>query len=220
MAEINQQDILKAFYRFDCAGIVLTRIGDRAVPAGEQKKTKLRIELAKSWLDLFKGLDRSLWEKAVEIALSESKIYPDDQAMIDYVVRAEKGDAAPTEPAPKPAPSKKLGTAERMAEMFRRAKAGDFAGAYAMSCRDYTDEEIVCYAKEHWPDCDGTWIDKNYYELKQLLLQEKTCNKCMSLRGCTWHGMRNKGRIDKYSGCLEMVAEECPMRRPKKNEVQ
>lgn len=222
MATINQQDVLKAFYQFDCAGIVLTKLDGRAVAVVDQKNPKLRMELAKIWLDLFDGLDKDIWAKAVDIALAESKVYPDDAQMLEYVVRAEVGDtpkAAPAPAAPTTA-AKRLSNTERMAEMFRRAKAGDFAGALQLCRSDYTADEIICFAREHWHDVDDAWIDKNYRELRQLLLQQKSCDKCMSLHGCQWRGMRSKGVIDKYSGCLNLVAEECPLRRPKSNEVQ
>ena len=97
------------------------------------------------------------------------------------------------------------------------AKAGRFAEAAQYFKASVEEDEIICYAKEHWPEAEAEWIKKNKDELKELVKQEHICGKCMCLKRCRTNGYRRIGSIDKYTGFLIVKMEICSMKRMEKN---
>lgn len=96
------------------------------------------------------------------------------------------------------------------------AKAGRFAEAAQYFKTSIEEDEIICYAKEHWPEAEAEWIEKNKDELKELVEQEHICGKCMCLKRCRTNGYRRVGSIDKYTGFLILKMEVCSMKRMEK----
>ncbi|WP_307744332.1 hypothetical protein, partial [uncultured Phascolarctobacterium sp.] len=122
----------------------------------------------------------------------------------------------PTPPAPKKVPEY-VQKPQRIAKIIELAKNGRFSEAAQYFKASVEEDEIICYAKEHWPEAEAEWIEKNKDELKELVEQEHICGKCMCLKRCRTNGYRRVGSIDKYTGFLIVKMEVCSMKRMEKN---
>lgn len=225
MTELNRQHILKAFFQFDKRHLPVPD-GKGGYMANMDVATRKR--LCEEWLTAFCTVDGETFEHAIELALGECKKYPDQAAMWNYINQAagvedeapaeivwEQEEQKPVAPQPASKIPGYLSNSQRIAKMMELAKQGDFkAAASCLAGKDViTQDEIICYAKEHWQDASFEWIAANGYEIKQLVRQEKACAKCMTLKGCKWRGYQSVGEIDKFTGALCIKVQACSLRR-------
>lgn len=58
---------------------------------------------------------------------------------------------------------------QRIAKIIELAKAGRFTEAAQYFKTSIEEDEIICYAKEHWPEAEAEWIEKTKMNLKNWL---------------------------------------------------
>ena len=222
MNVITKQNVLKAFYQFDKKKMPIMEINGKLSASMD---IAMRKRLCDEWLVAFRTVDAVVFDKAAELALASCKKYPDELEMWDFISQAaelgnnepaEEEALLPTRPAPKKVPEY-VQKPQRIAKIIELAKAGRFAEAAQYFKASVEEDEIICYAKEHWPEAEAEWIKKNKDELKELVEQEHICGKCMCLKRCRTNGYRRVGSIDKYTGFLIVKMEICSMKRMEKN---
>ena len=222
MNVITKQNVLKAFYQFDKKKMPIMEINGKLSASMD---IAMRKRLCDEWLVAFRTVDAVVFDKAAELALASCKKYPEESEMWDFISQAaELGNnepaqeeaLLPTPPAPKKVPEY-VQKPQRIAKIIELAKAGRFAEAAQYFKTSIEEDEIICYAKEQWPEAEAEWIEKNKDELKELVEQEHICGKCMCLKRCRTNGYRRVGSIDKYTGFLILKMEVCSMKRMEKN---
>lgn len=217
MKTITEQDVLKAFYRFDCKKMPVLDINGSLTPSMD---VTMRKKLCAEWLECFQGLETELFEKAAQIALERCKKYPTMSEMFEFIALADGGVDVTPEPesAPKPTPASKL-RKERISAIIDAAKQGDFETA-RKNAEPFAKgaAEIKSYAKEIWPDASDGWIADNWLAIGMLYAQEKSCRSCGSARRCRTYGYRLTARNDKPEGEVITAMVPCYMRKAGKNE--
>lgn len=219
---ITKQNVLKAFYQFDKKKIPIMEINGKLSASMD---VAMRKKLCEEWLNAFCTVDADIFDKATELALAVCKKYPEEVEMWDFISRAaDQGNNEPVhiEPLlPPPTHPQKvpeyIPKFQRITKIIELAKTGRFAEAAQYFKTSIEEDEIICYAKEHWPEAEAEWIEKNKDEIKELVKQEHICGKCMFLKRCRTNGYRRVGSIDKYTGFLILKMEVCPMKRMTKN---
>ena len=217
MKTITEQDVLKAFYRFDCQKLPVLDINGNLSPSLD---VMMRKNMCAEWLDAFDGLEAEVFEKAVQIALKKCQKYPSLSEMFEFIALADGGVEIETKPAPaqNPVPYNQL-RGERIEAIVAAAKQGDFKTAqkYAeLLARGKA--EITQYAKEVWPDACEDWILENWLAIGMLYAQERSCQNCGSARRCRTYGYMLTARNKKPEGELTTVMVPCYMRKRESNE--
>lgn len=218
MNVITKQNVLKAFYQFDKKKIPIMAINGQLSASMD---IAMRKRLCETWLNAFCTVDAVIFDNATKLALAVCKKYPDEAEMWEFINQAAEfgaGEAEQeTELRPEPAPSKKepvyVKKSQRISTIIELAKAGKFSEAAQYCKTSVEDDEIICYAKEKWPEVQREWIDNNKAVIKQLVEQEHICGKCMTLKKCRTYGYRSIGLIDKHTGVLYITMEVCTMKR-------
>lgn len=217
MKTITEQDVLKAFYRFDCQKLPVMDINGNLSPSLD---VMMRKNMCAEWMDAFDGLEAEVFEKAVQIALKKCKKYPSLSEMFEFIALADGGVEVETKPAPvqKTVPYNML-RGERIEAIVAAAKQGDFKTAqkYAELLAK-SKAEITQYAKEVWPDACDAWILENWLAIGMLYAQERSCQNCGSARRCRTYGYRLTARNKKPEGELTTVMVPCYMRKRESNE--
>lgn len=217
MKTITEQDVLKAFYRFDCQKLPVLDINGNLSPSLD---VMMRKNMCAEWMDAFDGLEAEVFEKAVQIALKKCKKYPSLSEMFEFIALADGGTEVESEPAPvqKTVPYNKLRD-ERIEAIVAAAKQGDFKTAqkYAELLAQ-GKAEIMQYAKEVWPDACEDWILENWLAIGMLYAQKRSCQNCGSARRCRTYGYRLTARNKKPEGELTIVMVSCYMRKRESNE--
>ena len=217
MKTITEQDVLKAFYRFDCRKLPVMDINGKLSPSLD---VMMRKNMCAEWMDAFDGLEAELFEKAVQIALKKCQKYPSLSEMFEFIALADGGTEVESEPASvqKTVPYNKLRD-ERIEAIVAAAKQGDFKTA-----QKYAEllakgkAEIMQYAKEVWPDACEDWILENWLAIGMLYAQERSCQNCGSARRCRTYGYRLTARNKKPKSELTIVMVPCYMRKRESNE--
>lgn len=217
MKTITEQDVLKAFYKFDCQKLPVLDINGKLSPSLD---VMMRKNMCAEWLDAFAGLEADLFARAVQIALEKCKKYPSLSEMFEFIALADGGAEVETKPAPvqKPVLYNKLRD-ESIEAIVAAAKQGDFKTAqkYAeLLAKGKT--EITRYAKEMWPDACDAWILENWLAIGMLYAQERNCQNCGSARRCRTYGYRLTARNKKPEGEVITVMVPCYMRKKESNE--
>ncbi|MGM9582195.1 MAG: hypothetical protein ACI3WU_00560, partial [Phascolarctobacterium sp.] len=130
MAAINQQSILKAFYRFDQNNMPLTNV--EGAPVGDTRDVGARKELCQMWLDAFEGLEKEVWDKVIEVVQNTCKEYPSIEQIYQIIEQVtspcepEPAEEKEPEPAPLPPPvenkkPKRMSSEKRIQAMFELA---------------------------------------------------------------------------------------------------
>lgn len=181
MNVITKQNVLKAFYQFDKKKMPIMEINGKLSASMDIAMRKRRV--MNGWV-AFRTVDAVVFDKAAELALASCKKYPDELEMWDFISQAaepaQEEALLPTPPAPKKVPEY-VQKPQRIAKIIELAKAGRFTEAAQYFKTSIEEDEIICYAKEHWPEAEAEWIEKNKDELKELVEQEHICGKCMWL---------------------------------------
>ena len=217
MKTITEQDVLKAFYRFDCRKLPVMDINGKLSPSLD---VMMRKNMCAEWMDAFDGLEAELFEKAVQIALKKCQKYPSLSEMFEFIALADGGTEVESEPASvqKTVPYNKLRD-ERIEAIVAAAKQGDFKTA-----QKYAEllakgkAEITQYAKDVWPDAKDAWIMDNWLAIGMLYAQERSCQNCGSARRCRTYGYRLTARNKKPKSELTIVMVPCYMRKRESNE--
>lgn len=217
MKTITEQDVLKAFYKFDCQKLPVLDINGKLSTSLD---VMMRKNMCAEWLDAFAGLEADLFARAVQIALEKCKKYPSLSEMFEFIALADGGAEVETKSAPvqKPVLYNKLRD-ESIEAIVAAAKQGDFKTAqkYAeLLAKGKT--EITRYAKEMWPDACDAWILENWLAIGMLYAQERNCQNCGSARRCRTYGYRLTARNKKPEGELAIVMVPCYMRKRESNE--
>ena len=89
MKTITEQDVLKAFYRFDCKKMPVLDINGSLTPSMDVTMHK---KLCAEWLECFRGLETELFEKAAQIALERCKKYLRKERISAIIDAAKQGD--------------------------------------------------------------------------------------------------------------------------------
>ena len=99
MKTITEQDVLKAFYQFDCQKLPVMDINGRLSPSLD---VMMRKNMCAEWMDAFDGLEAELFEKAVQIALKKCQKYPSLSEMFEFIALADGGAEVESEPGKEP----------------------------------------------------------------------------------------------------------------------
>ena len=217
MKTITEQDVLKAFCRFDCKKMPVLDINGKFTASLD---VEMRKRLCAEWMDAFNGLEADVFEKATKIALERCKKYPSMSEMFELIALADGGvDVTPeSKPAPKPTPASIM-RKERISAIIDAAKQGDFETA-RKNAEPFAKgtAEIKAYAKEIWPDASDAWIADNWLAIGMLYAQEKSCRNCGSARRCRTYGYRLTARNEKPKGEVLTAMVPCYMRKAVKDE--
>ncbi len=217
MKTITEQDVLKAFYRFDCKKLPVLDINGRLSPSMD---VTMRKRLCAEWLECFDGLETELFEKAAQIALERCKKYPTLSEMFEFFALADGGMEVTTEPAapPEPKPNNRL-RKERIHAIVEAAKQGDFKTAQQHAeLLAKGKAEITQFAKELWPDAAEGWIMENWLAIAMLCAQERNCRNCGNVSRCRTYGYRLTARNKKPEGEVITAMVPCYMRKAGKDE--
>lgn len=219
MKTITEQDVLKAFYRFDCQKLPVMDINGRLSPSLD---VMMRKNMCAEWLDAFAGLEAEVFEKAVQIALKKCQKYPSLSEMFEFIALADSSGTMPKQPTPElvvptPAILASEQKKKRIAAMLAAAKTGDYKKALECAAGIGNDKKIYDFARQLFPDAAAEWIDNNRAELDRLMKQERRCSKCGSARRCRTSGYRLCWHLDE-KGQIATTMEPCFMKMGAKNE--
>ena len=214
MRSITEQDVLKAFYRFDCKKLPVFDINGKFTASLD---VEMRKRLCAEWMDAFNGLEADVFEKATKIALERCKKYPSMSEMFELIALADGGEIV-EEKAPRPVePSASELRKKRIMAMVAAAKTGDYKTAYEYAANDAAAKEFAEFVKITWPEATAEWIAVNRAEIESLLKQEKQCGKCGSLRRCKTKGYKLGWQIGEQDQLLTVMSP-CFMRKAGKDE--
>ncbi len=221
MKTITEQDVLKAFYQFDCRKLPVLDINGNLSPSLD---VMMRKNMCAEWMDAFDGLEADLFAKAVQIALKKCKKYPSLSEMFEFIALADGDCTRAEQPEPEtavPAPAIPASASEqkkkRIAAMLAAAKTGDYKKALECAAGIGNDKEFYDFARQLFPDAAAEWIGNNRVELDRLMKQERRCSKCGSARRCRTNGYRLCWHLDE-KGQIATTMEPCFMKMGVKNE--
>lgn len=97
MRAITEQDVLKAFYRFDCKKLPVMDINGSFTTSMD---VAMRKRLCAEWMDAFAGLEADIFAKAADIALTNCKKYPTLDEMFEFIALADGECTRAEQPVP------------------------------------------------------------------------------------------------------------------------
>lgn len=215
MSAITEQDVLRAFYKFDCRKLPVLDVNGTFMPGMD---VAMRKRLCAAWMKAFDWVEADVFKAAVDLVLQNAKKYPTEDEMYEFIVLAEKklDEPEPQEPL-KPEPSADEIRRKRIMAMVAAAKSGDYKTALKYAASGAAEKEFAEFAKTTWPEATAEWLADNRAEIESLLKQEKQCGKCGSLHRCRTKGFKLCWQLGEQ-GQLVTVMKPCFMRKAGANE--